>query len=251
MISFEPFGMSTAQIIAAWLIIAGAYFVRGITGAGSALIATPLLVQFMPIQTVVPTMLLLDFTASCLMSRATISHGDWSEVKRLLPTGIAGICLGAWLLLKLPQQFLLLALGLLIVLFGLRNIGGGAITEAISPRWSHLAGLLGGAIGATFGTGGPPYIIYLSRRIDDKSALRATLSRLFLVEGAVRIVVFTLTGLLLQTAPLLLWAGGLTALWLGLRLGGRVHLVISHAQMQRMIGALLVISGCALAVKAL
>ncbi len=239
-------GMGIGQAIGAWLVVTFAYFVRGITGAGSGLIAIPILVQFLPIETAVPMMLLLDFTASCLLSRATPTQGNWSEIRRLLPSGVVGVGLGTVLLLKLPKNVLLLSLGCFIVVFGLRNLLARQTTRPISPRWAYLAGLTGGSIGAAFGTGGPPYMIYLGHRIGDKSELRATFSRLFLIEGAVRIATFVVTGLLLRPEPWLLWIAGLTALWLGLRFGSKVHVAITNMQMLKIIGGLLVISGSSL-----
>ena len=60
----------------------------------------------------------------------------------------------------------------------------------------ELDGLIGGLVGALFGTGGPPYVIYLTHRIKDKSQLRATFSGLFMVDGSIRIATFVVSGLL-------------------------------------------------------
>ncbi|MBU4500275.1 MAG: sulfite exporter TauE/SafE family protein, partial [Gammaproteobacteria bacterium] len=46
------------------IILLAAYVIRGITGFGSGLVSVPLLALFLPLQFVVPLILLLDFTAS-------------------------------------------------------------------------------------------------------------------------------------------------------------------------------------------
>jgi len=116
--------------------------------------------------------------------------------------------------------------------------------------WALPAGLVGGTVSGLFGTGGPPYVIYLSHRLREKSVLRATFSGLFLIEGGLRVVVFLLAGLLWQ--PALLWAvpAALPLLGIGLYAGHRAHLGLTQVQMVRIIGILLLVSGTSLCWKA-
>ncbi len=53
-------------------------------------------------------------------------------------------------------------------------------------------------IGALFGTGGPPYVVYLTHRLHDKTEFRGTLSGLFMLDGTLRVVTFLYMGLLFQ-----------------------------------------------------
>jgi len=232
-------------------IVLAAYFIRGISGAGSALVAVPLLAHLLPLKTVVPLVLLLDYSASVALSRATPGQADLSELRRLLPASAVGIVIGIFLLLRLPQAILLAGLGIFVALFGLRGALGRQDTRPISAGWSTLAGLSGGAIGIVFGTGGPPYLIYLMHRLRDKSVLRATLSRLFLVEGSVRIVAFLATGLLLDVAIWQLAGIGVIAVAAGLWAGNRIHGRLSTPRLFRFVGVLLLCSGLSLLAKAL
>ncbi len=227
-----------------------AYFVRGITGFGSGLIAVPLLAHFLPLQFVVPFMLVMDFSASLVLGGATRRQIAWNELKPLFPASIAGILLGVTLLLKLPRESLLLGLGVFVMVFGARNILNLHGDTPISRWWAAPAGLTGGTVGALFGTGGPPYVIYLSHRLKDKSLLRATFSGLFMLEGGFRILVFLATGLLLQQGMALTLVLALPLMAGGLWLGHKVHVGISNAQMLRLIGILLLFSGGSLIWKA-
>jgi uncharacterized protein len=189
----------TPAILAITLsILLAAYFIRGITGFGSGLIAVPLLAHFLPLQFVVPLCLVLDFTASLVLSRHGRRQVRWDEIRPLLPFTLVGIVLGAYLLLNLPREPLLTTLGLFVMLFGMRYVFNIHGEHSVSRLWAMPAGLLGGMVGALFGTGGPPYVIYLTHRLRDKFELRATFSGLFLLEGALRILTFLLAGLLLQ-----------------------------------------------------
>jgi uncharacterized membrane protein YfcA len=106
-------------------------------------------------------------------------------------------------------------------------------------------------VGGLFGTGGPPYVIYLNHRIRDKGELRATLSALFFAEGLTRIVSFLIVGLLMAAE---VWVAYLIALPLvlgALYLGGRAHVGLEPMQMTRLVGVLLLVSGVSLLFKAM
>jgi hypothetical protein len=214
------------------------------------LIAVPLLAHFLPLQFVVPFILLLDFTASVVMGRNARQHVNWKEIRPLLPFSLIGVVLGVVLLIHLPKEPLLIGLGLFVMAFGVRNILNLHNEKPISQWWAMPAGLTGGTVGAVFGTGGPPYIVYLSHRLRDKSELRATFAGLFIIDGGSRLVAFLVTGLLLQPGLLLAYLCALPLVALGLKLGHKVHLGLSNQQMLRLIGALLLGSGVSLLWKA-
>ena len=212
--------------------------------------AIPLLAHYLPLQFVVPLILVTDFSASAIMGRGTRQYARWDEVRFLLPASTVGIILGVSLLINLPRQPLLTGLGVLVLLFGLRSVLNLHDEKRISRWWAVPAGLTGGMVGALFGTGGPPYVIYLSHRLHDKSELRATFSALFLLDGGLRIITFIIAGLLLQDGIFMALLGALPLMALGLYLGHRIHVGLSTAQMHRLIGGLLLISGTSLLWKA-
>jgi uncharacterized protein len=237
-------------LIAGPLVLLLAYFIRGISGFGSGLIAVPLLAHFQPLQFVVPFILMLDFTASAVLGRHVRHQINWSEIKILLPFGFIGVGLGATLLIHLPKEPLLAGLGIFVVIFGVRNFLPQGGDSPVSLWWAIPAGLAGGTVGAMFGTGGPPYIIYLSHRLREKSELRATFSGLFLLDGGFRLVSFLVAGLLLQPSLLLVYFAALPLVALGLHFGHKVHVGISNQQMLKLIGILLLTSGASLLWKA-
>lgn len=193
---------------------------------------------------------MLDFTASITLGGKTRKHIDWNELKPLLPFGAAGVMLGVALLIHMPREPLLVGLGIFVLIFGVRNLLNIHGEKPISRLWAIPAGLTGGTVGALFGTGGPPYIIYLSHRLKDKAELRATFSGLFIFDGGLRLVSFLATGLLLQNGMFTALLAALPVMALGLYLGHRAHLGISSRQMLKLIGVLLIGSGASLLWKA-
>lgn len=212
--------------------------------------AVPLLALLFPLKFVVPFILLLDFTGSLLLGGANRKQVNWTELKPLMPGAIIGVVLGVTLLVHLDKSVLLIALGLFILAFAIRNLLNLHGDKLVSRIWAIPAGITGGMVSALFGTGGPPYVIYLTHRIRDKGIFRATTSLLFLMEGGLRGVVFALAGLLFQPGLLRAYLFGLPVMALGLWLGSRVHVGITQAQMTRLIGVLLLASGMALLWKA-
>lgn len=242
--------MDISLIAISLAIIFTAYFIRGITGFGSGLIAVPLLAHFQPLTFVVPFVMVLDMTAALVLGGYDKKHIRWDEVKPIIPATLVGVILGVTLLTNLPREPLLTALGIFVMVFGLRSLLNIHGNKPIARGWAYPAGFSGGLIGALFNTGGPPYVIYYSHRIKDKTEFRATLSGIFLLDSLFRMLMFLLAGLLLQDNLLLALLMALPVMGLGLFAGHKVHIGISPQHLLMLIGALLLGSGGSLLWKA-
>lgn len=232
-------------------VLLAAYFIRGMTGFGSGLIAVPLLAFSYPLQVIVPLVLSLDFIASFILGGVAGKKASWTEITMLLPFGSIGALLGVFALMRFPASPILVALGVFAVYFGLRNIRGVEAQGVISPLWALPTGLVGSGAGALFGTSAPPYIIYLTHRLHDKAEVRATFSWLFVLDGGFRLFLFLAAGLLLKQETQAAILMGLAPMVAGLYLGNRVHLNISRTTLMKVIGALLTVSGASLIGKVL
>jgi hypothetical protein len=227
-----------------------AYFIRGIAGFGSGLIAVPLLALMFPLTRIVPFILLLDFTASLLLGGLNLRKVRWDEAGPLIPFGLIGVALGTTLLVNLPKAPLLMALAVFVLIFAIRSLLNLHGEKPVSRWWAAPASLAGGTVGGLFGTGGPPYVIYLSHRLKDKGELRATFSGVFFLEGLFRIASFLTAGLLMSAEVWQSYAMGLPIALLALYAGSHVHTGITQAQMTRLIGVLLLVSSVSLFIKA-
>ena len=98
--------------------------------------------------------------------------------------------------------------------------------------------------------GGPPYLIYLARRIDDKNALRATMSVMVWFSLVIRLLAFAAAGVLVQEglAAGLLWF--IPAAAAGLWLGNRIHLRTASGSVMRVLHWMLVVCGASLVLRA-
>jgi uncharacterized membrane protein YfcA len=134
--------------------------------------------------------------------------------------------------------------------FGVRNIFGLQPEGKLSRTWAAPAGFAGGCAGALFGAGSPPYIMYLTRRLLSKDGVRATFSCLIAIDGGFRLGLFAYAGMLHDTRLHWVYLMALVPMALGLYSGNRVHLDMTREDMLKMVGALLVMSGAMLFVKA-
>ena len=240
--------MEILDFILAASVIFLAYLVRGVSGFGSALVAVPLLVHFLPLTFVVPWVVAMDVLAALLLARSGHrgGHVRWREIGWILPATLPGIAAGILLLVNLPREPLLMVLGLFVTGFGIRNLLGLHSDRPVSRWWALPAGFFGGAIGTVFATGGPPFVIYLTHRLHDKAQLRATLSGLFLIEGSSRLVGLLFAGLLLQHDMGQYLLAGVPLMAAGLYAGNHIHLNLSQRQMTIAVALLLIGSGVSL-----
>lgn len=244
--------MSEFGELSPWLLLAApivtivAYTVFGLSGFGSTVISVPILAHFLPVSYLVPLMALLDCISATFMGTSGREHVEKSELKRIIPFMFVGFVVGATLLVKVPDAYLRAALGIFAALIGLHSIVNPVLTHRISRWWSVPVGIVGGALATVFGAGGPIYAAYLSGRIDDKAKTRATMSALISISAFTRAVVYAISGLLLHMTILL---GGLVLapfVWIGLRLGGRIHVGLTQLQMRRVVGAIVLMTGLSL-----
>lgn len=240
----------TETLIAVPLIGLLAYIILGISGFGSALVTIPLLVHFLPLQSVVPLVVMVDFLATASNGLRFREQVDVSELKYIIPAVVVGILSGVTLLATLPKHAALLTLGALVTGYGVYRLFSQPSARPVSHWWGIPTGFAGGLIGGLFGVGGPIYATYLSARIHDSGHMRATLSAIFSFSTGLRATVYLISGLLLQ--PEVWWAFLLLvpAMPVGLAIGHRLHRKLSHRQVGRFISVLLVMSGLSLLWKA-
>jgi len=236
---------SADQLSWAAAIVLLAFFIRGIAGFGSGLIAIPLLAMLLPLPVVVPVMALLDYSAAAVHG---IKHRErivWRDLLPMLPFTLAGSLAALYLLHRVDTALLNTALGVFILSYALYTLSGLAPQRQHARGWALPLGGIGGLISTLFGTGGPFYVIYLHLRALDKMAFRATVAAMFLIDGGIRIAGYLVTGLL-DWHALLLTAAGLPIMLVAMYAGGHLHTNISQRNFSRLISLLLVGSGLAL-----
>jgi len=233
------------RLIAAVPVIFTAYFTFGITGFGSALINIPLLAHFLPLPLAVPMGMLLDFLASATTGMRFRRGVQKREIAMLVPFGLVGTLIGAWLLLRVPRESAMLVLGGLVAAYAIFQWYSPAARPIRGP-WAGPFGFAGGLFGGWLGVGGPLFVIYLARRLTDPIQLKATVAAMFTLQTAIRIGAFIMAGLLLEPAVWLCAAALLPIMLAGLATGHYWHSRWPRERVVKAMNLLLIISGISL-----
>lgn len=232
------------------LVVIAAYIVFGLSGFGSTVVSVPILAHFLPVSFLVPLMVLLDMACAAFLGRSGRQQLAKDELKWLLPFMFVGFAVGVTVLVGAPDRYLRIALGIFAAAVGAHSIFNPVLHRRISRLWSIPAGIFGGAISTIFGAGGPIYATYLSGRLTDKGELRTTISTLISISAFSRAIVYAVGGLLMHAS---IFVGMLLLspfVWIGLRIGGRIHTGLSQEQLRRAVGVILVVSGLSLLARA-
>ncbi len=227
------------------VILTIAYFVRGVAGFGSGLIAIPLLALVMPLTIVVPLVVFLDYVASASHGLSDRQHIQWRQIFPLLPFTAIGVLAGLYLFKTVDSVMLAHALGVFVLAYALYTLFYQDGNGKASAIWAVPAGGLGGLVGTLFGTGGPFYVAYLKHRGLPKTQFRATFATIFLLDGAGRLIGY-LGGGYFTMEWLVFAALSLPIMGIGLYLGGHIHTNISQRTFQIAVSVLLLISGISL-----
>lgn len=258
-------GLGIDSNLQAWLypaaVVLGAYFVLGVTGFGSALVAVPLLSWRWPLLEVVPVVLTMDALGSALHGRLNWKLVQWSEFKSLLPGMLLGVGLGVVLARVLNSQIPLMVLGAYVALVGinaLRSVPPKTV-DPLAPVVQHTSanragfgvGILVGIIEVMFGTAGPPVVAWLTKRLDNIQNVRATTPVMLVFASLVALVGLAFEG---RVGNALYWQRlgvlvglSLLAVWAGHVLAHR----LPAQRLRQAICGLLVLSGLALIARAL
>lgn len=240
------FDLPWSTLLAAALIVMLSYAVYGLTGFGAVIVGLPLLAHFFPLRFAVPLMLVFDISVGLLLGWRNHHLVDWQEMKRLLPYLLVGMLVGVYFLAQVPEGWLLMVLGAFVLGYATWNFRKKPADSPASAHWASAAGLFGGAFTAMYGTGGPIYVIYLSRRLRDTRVLRATIGVLIFGTALLRLVLFTGSGFYAQDNLLTLGVALLPCVMLGYLIGNLLHSRIQMQHAIQIIWLLLILSGASL-----
>ena len=233
-------------LLSAALIVTVAYTVYGLTGFGASIIAIPLLAHFFPLRFAVPLILVFDLFAGLLLGLKSSKHLDRKELVRLLPFLLIGMAAGVTLLVHASERWLLTILGTFVLSYASWSLLSTSVPAPVSTRWAVPAGMIGGAFTALYGTGGPIYMIYLARRLQDKTVIRATIGVLIFGTALIRLALFSGSGFYAQPGLLPLAFALLPCALLGYLAGSHLHAHMSTQHVVQAVWLLLIAASSSL-----
>ncbi len=217
-------------------------FIRSATGFGDALLAMPLLVLTVGLQTATP---LVAFVASTIS--LTILVREWRTLElrgmwRLIFSTFIGIPLGLVLLNFAPEKLAKAILGTLLILYGLYGLSGLTLPQIRDEKLAGIFGFIAGVLGGAYNTNGPPIVIYGTLRRWSPDYFRVNLQGYFFLTNWLIIVGHGLAGLW-TSQVLQLYVYSLPAVVTGIFIGEMVNKRIPKAMFSRLVYILLVVIG--------
>ncbi len=166
-------------IVLGSLVLFFASFIQGLTSFGNCLVAIPLLLLFMPGKVAVPIMTVTGLISTLYMF---YSVRKLIEIRKLMPVflgALIGLPVGVYLLVRLSDDVLKLAVGIVVIAFGLLLMAGirrkVQREHYVTPVIGFVSGLLGGSISLS----GPPIVLFYVNQDIKKEAFRASLTGYF------------------------------------------------------------------------
>lgn len=228
------------------------YALRGSTGFGAAA-AMPLLALVIPLKVLIPAWTLIGLAAGLALLRRDRPHIGWADMARPFPTCLIGVAVGLFVFTSLDSRLLARGLGVLIVVYGVYALW---LTKHPAAQWqaspaviAPIAGILGGAVGTSFGTLASVFFaIYFDAIRMNKVKFRATMSAILVALGIVRGLGYWAVGEYTRDV-LVTVAIALPMMLAGIFVGDRIQTRLSELAFRRAVCAALIASGVALFVK--
>jgi uncharacterized membrane protein YfcA len=244
--------LSPAEVTYCFIVIVFAYTLRGGTGFGAA-IAMPLLALVVPMKILVPGWSVLSVVAGIDILRRDYDKIAWADLMPLMPSCLLGIVLGLVFYKLLDSPTLARGLGVLVVLYGAFSLRA---TMRPPQEWqvpptsiARLSGLIGGAVGTTFGAlTSLSFAMYFDAIRIPVDQFRATMSAALVAMGLVRGLGYFGLGEFTADVWLLL-AITLPMTLIGIYLGNRIFAELEEVKFRRLVSLTLMVSGFALLVK--
>ena len=175
-----------------------ATLVRSTFGFGESLIAVPLFILFIPIDTAVPLSVLISILVALVVVLQDHRQIHFDSAKWLIIFAVLGIPIGLMILIYGNEFWVKIGLGGLIILYSLYAIlGKNTLSlKADNKLWLFICGFLSGVLGGAYGVNGPPLVVYGNMRRWSAKNFRATLQAYFLPASLIGLIGYYAKGLI-------------------------------------------------------
>jgi len=184
------------SLVAAALIVLAASVVKGTTGFGFALVATPLLLLLWEPLVMVPVLIPASTVANILIITQNRHRLEWGRVAPMAAAGVLGIPLGTVILFIVPSTTLKIGVALVVLASATILMTGARVNISRERVASSVAGFISGLLLASTTISGPPVTLFLINQRWPKDTFRTSLALFFLSLESFAIVSLAVSGIL-------------------------------------------------------
>lgn len=204
---------------------------RGFSGFGFTLLAIMSLSFVLPVATIVPAIFVLEIAAGLKLLPSIWGQVHWGSIRVLVITSIIATPLGAYLLVKIPGEYVKVVLAVLIITCCLALISGFKLKRMPSFLQTAATGAGAGVLNGSLGLGGPPVIVFFLGSPLALAAGRASIIAAFLAMDVAALPAFWALDLFgreslqlgLMSLPVLV-----PGVWLGEKIAQRVEEAVAR-----------------------
>ena len=230
------------EIVFGMTIVLVAGFIQGLTSFGLSIVAIPFLIAIIPLQEIVPTIIVLAIITNILILISARKEIKFKKFGLLLLMGILFLPVGAYSLKYLNPDYLKLCFGILITVFSLLLILKKTFPIKHEKIGFAITGSLSGFLNGSLSLSGPPVVLFLSNQGIDKGTFRANITLYFLILNIISIAVFLGNGLMNRlVADRILYLA--PALIIGVLTGIKISKKLKDDLFRRVVLIVLLISG--------
>jgi uncharacterized membrane protein YfcA len=228
------------DLILAAFIVLSAYFLKGFSGFGPALIMIPFLTLLYDPATAIVVTTMLDFLAGVILIIQVRREIKWSFVLPIILMMAIGASFGAYWLGKLPVHTIRQIMGSVIALFALYILLQRENNYAENARQELLkypAGLISGILGGLMSISGPPLVIYM-KMFYPKTFFRSQLIVIFLFGAGWRLILYYINNIQVNlnysVIPVFI-----LVMMIGVFAGNKIHVRVSEVLFSRIIAVII------------
>lgn len=188
-------GVEDMSVFLFVIIVILASLLQATLGFGSALVAVPLALLFLPKETVVSSMFMMGLSLNGFLSVKIRQPINYRPVVVLFLASLFGLPVGVRILTAIPIDAMKVFVGCLVVLFTVL-LQWGKLKLPQSTLLTAVAGFLSGLLNTSTSMSGPPALILLAGQGLPKDQFRRTLASFFFVSGLVAAMTLVVSGVM-------------------------------------------------------
>jgi len=178
------------------LTVTFASFFQGVTGFGSAVIATPIALTFLDKETAVVAFIFSGIFLNLFLTKTIKESLNKPMFITLLVFSSLGMPLGVWFLKALPITTMRIVVGLLSILFAFAIFKTNRLDLSKVRGIKQAAGFISGLLQTSTGMSGPPIALFLTGSNVSKNQFRKVLVSYFLAVNFISLVLFSFADLI-------------------------------------------------------
>lgn len=237
------------EVIVPIMIFLGV-FTQTLTGFGSALVTMAVLPAVLGLRTASPLVALMAITLEVILLIRYRSAINLGAVWRLSAAAIIAIPIGLFAIRSIPEEIVLLILGLILVSYSIYALIAPRLPELKQPAWAFGFGFVGGLLSGAYNVAGPAAVIYGNCRGWRPEEFKSNLQAFFILNDLTVLISHTLAG---NLTPVV-WSNyliALPAIVLGIFIGLKIDRRIEPVTFKKIVLVLLIVMGARLIISSL